>query len=105
MIGAILNPFAFANLRCKVRSSISCSDASEHGGAAAEPSRFSSALSPETCSFADDWKSSLAEESYNIHIHKSKDTLYVCIQCGGANPAFERWAFLPKKVRRLALFY
>ena len=28
--------FCFANLRCKVRNIISCSDASEHGGAAAE---------------------------------------------------------------------
>ena len=36
MTGAILNPFAFANLRCKIRSIISCSDASEHGCAAAE---------------------------------------------------------------------
>ena len=61
MIGAILSPFAFANLRCKVRSIISCSDASEHGGAAAEASRFSAALSPETCTFADGWESSLAE--------------------------------------------
>ena len=75
MVGAILSPFAFSNLRCKVRRIISCSDASEHGGAAAEACHFSSALCPETCSFADDWKSSLAEESYNIHVHKSKDVL------------------------------
>ena len=92
MIGAILVPSAFANLRCKVRSVISCSDASEHGGAAADATRSSSALSPETCTFADDWKSSLAEESY-IHVHKSKDALCVCIQCGGENPDFERWVF------------
>ena len=64
MVGAILSPFAFASLRCKVRSVISCSDASEHGGAAAEACRFSAALSPETCTFADGWKSSLAEESF-----------------------------------------
>ena len=44
MVGAILSPFAFSNLRCKVRSIISCSDASEHGGAAAEACQFSSAL-------------------------------------------------------------
>ena len=31
LIGAILSPFAFSNLRCKVRSIFSCSDASEHG--------------------------------------------------------------------------
>ena len=39
------------------------------------------------------------EESYNIHIHKSQseDTLCVCTQCGGANPAFERWGFCPRK--------
>ena len=89
--------FCFANLRCKVRNIISCSDASEHGGAAAEASRFGSALSPETCTFADDWKSPLAEESYNIHVHKSKDALCVCTQCGGENPAFERWACCPRK--------
>ena len=77
MIGARLSPFVVANLRCKVRSIISCSDASERGGAAAEASRFSAALSPEVCTFADGWKSSLAEESSNIHTHKSKDTLFV----------------------------
>ena len=97
MIGAILSLFAFANLRCKVRIIISCSDASEHRGAAAEASRFSSALSPETCTFAGDWKFSLAEENYNIHVHKSKDAMCVCTQCGGENPAFERWAFCPRK--------
>ena len=85
MIGAILNPFAFSNLRCKVRGIISCSDASEHGGAAAEACHFSSALCPGACSFADDWKSSLAEESYNIHVHKSRDVLCVCTQCNGEN--------------------
>ena len=86
MIGAILSPFAaFANLRCEVSSITSCSDASEHGGAAAEANHFSSALCPETCSFADGWKSSLAEESCNIHVHKSKDVLRVCTQCNGEN--------------------
>ena len=40
LLGALLAPLAFSNLRCQVRSRISISDASEEAGASAEASFF-----------------------------------------------------------------
>ena len=44
LVGALLIPFAGTNLRAPVSNKISCSDASEEGGAAAEASCFISGL-------------------------------------------------------------
>ena len=44
LVAGLLTPLAFSNLRAPLRPIISCSDASEQGGAAAEASRFVSAV-------------------------------------------------------------
>ena len=44
LVGALLTPFAGTNLRAPIRNAIGCSDASEQGGAAAEPSSVLSGL-------------------------------------------------------------
>ena len=63
ILGALLIPFAGSNLRAPIRNKISCSDASEQGGAAAESSSFISGLCRSTSESADDWHTSLIEKS------------------------------------------
>ena len=46
-MGASLLPLAFTDLRAKIRDVISCSDASEEGGGAAEARAFEEALAPQ----------------------------------------------------------
>ena len=47
LLAGLLAPMAFSNLRCPLRETVSITDASEHGGAAGEASKFVRALSKE----------------------------------------------------------
>ena len=68
LVGALLIPFAGTSPRAPIRNKISCSDASEQGGAAAESSSFISGLCRSTSESAKDWHSSLTEEGLHIFL-------------------------------------
>ena len=100
LMGALLIPFAGTNLRAPIRNQISCPDASEQGEAAAESSSFISGLCRSTSESAEDWHSSLTEES----LHSSTDagakiasSNVCCDVCKGLTPSFGRWALCPRK--------
>ena len=107
LIGAILTPSAFSNLRCGIRNTINCSDASGHGGAAAEASRFAPALSANASVAADVWKATLIEESVNVSEQEFVSRMYVSIKYfihfvrNSDSPSFGRCAFCPRKCGKL----
>ena len=104
ILGALLIPFAGTNLRAPIRNNISCPDAPGQGGAAAESSSFISGLCRSTSESADDWHSSLTEES----LHSSFDTGAkitssndCCDVCKGVTPSFGRWALCPRRCNKV----
>ncbi|CAK0814125.1 unnamed protein product, partial [Prorocentrum cordatum] len=64
LVGGLLLPMAFVNLRAPVRPLIKCSDASEEGAGAAVASSFVDALAPGVGGQAEDWAAGEAEESH-----------------------------------------
>ena len=58
-----LLPLLFCNLRAQIRKTISCSDASNQGGGAAEASRFLSKLSAQGRARANDVVARLVEDN------------------------------------------
>ena len=104
IVGALLILFAGTSLRAPIRNKISCSDASEQGGAAAESSSFISGLCRSISESADDLHSSLIEES----LHSSSDagakiasSNVCCDVCEGVIPSFGRWALCPRKCNKV----
>ena len=104
IVGALLIPFAGTNLRAPIRNKISCSDASEQGGAAAESSSFISGLCRATFESAEDWHSSLIEESLrssSVAGAKISSSNVCCDVCKGVTPSFGRWALCPRKCNKV----
>ena len=100
ILGALLIPFAGTNLRAPIRNKISCSDASEQGGAAAEPSSFIGGLCRSTSESADGWHASLTGESLHSSFDagaKITSSNVCCDVCKGVTPSSGRWALCPRK--------
>ena len=104
ILGALLIPFAGTNLRAPIRNKISCPDASEQGGAAAESSSFISGLCRATSESADDWHACLTEESLHsscVAGAKITSSNVCCDVCEGVAPSFGRWALCPRKCNQV----
>ena len=103
LMGALLTLCAGTNLRAPIRDKLSCSDAPEQGGAAAESSSFISGLCRSTFDSAEDWHSNMIEE----RLHSSSGAgakiarSNVCDVCKGVTPSFGRWALCPRKCNKV----
>ena len=105
VVGALLIPFAGTSLRAPIRNKISCSDASEQGGAAAESSSFMSGLRRSTSETVDDWHSSLTEEGLHSSFDagaKIASSNVCCDVCKGVTPSFGRWALCPRRCNKVS---
>ena len=88
LLGSLLAPLAFSNLRCQVHSRISIPDASEEAGASAEASVFLPYLNSELGTRVDDAEMSLVEASATVLVVPNK-----CSKCESPSASLGEWAF------------
>ena len=81
LVFAALLPLAFTNLKAECRRYVSCSDASENGGAAAEAKHFVNALEQPAAAVVDDTLALMLEEGSFSSATQWKEE-YVCGYCG-----------------------
>ena len=67
LLFSLLFPLCYCNLRAPVRDVISCTDASEEGGAAGEASRFVDHLKSDAALRLEDFWQKISEESTGPH--------------------------------------
>ena len=81
LLFAALLPLAYTNLKAQCRKYVSCTDASEKGGAAAEAKHFVNALDQPAGAVVDDVLASVLEEGSHAKASNLSEA-YACGACG-----------------------